>query len=420
MSETLPQPCTVTIERLGVRGDGIAGHGHAAIVVPGALPGEVVEIDPAGEQRALRGVVTPSPDRIAPLCPLFGACGGCATQHVGPAAYAVWKRGLVADALERARIDTLVRPLVDGHGVGRRRVTLHGRRRDGEALAGFMRARSHDLIAVSACPILSPALVRAPEVARALTGALAASAKPLTILITATTGGLDVDVRGNGPPSDKQRIGLTNLAAQLDLARLSIHGDVIVARRAALQEMGKARVNVPPGGFLQPTVEGEAELARLACEAVQGARHVADLFAGSGPFALRLAEHATVHAVEGEAAALSALDKAARATPELRRVTVEPRDLFRRPLLPEELKPFDAVVLDPPRAGAEAQCARLAKAAVPKVVYVSCDVGSFVRDAAMLLQGGYTLEHVTPVDQFRYSAHVELVGVFAKPRARKR
>lgn len=420
LSVPIPEPRTVTIDRLGARGDGIVGSGHAAVFVAGALPGEVVEISQRAEQGELVRVVTPSPCRIEPICPLFGACGGCATQHVGPAHYAEWKRGLVTEALQRAHIGTDVRPLIDGHGAGRRRVTLHGRRRDGEALAGFMRSRSHELIEVTACPILSPDLARAPEVARSLTGALAASAKPLTILITATTGGLDVDVRGNGPPSDKQRIGLTNLAAQLDLARLSIHGDVIVARREVTQVMGKARVNVPPGGFLQPTVAGEAQLARLSCEAVQGARHVADLFAGSGPLALRLAEFATVHAVETEAAALSALDKAARATPGLRRVTVEPRDLFRRPLLPPELKAFDAVVLDPPRAGAEAQCAQLAKSAVPTIAYVSCDVGSFARDAATLMQGGYTLAHVTPVDQFRYSAHIELVGVFEKPKSRKR
>ncbi len=407
---------TALIERLGARGDGVQGEGHGAVFVAGALPGELVEISGVGEHARLLRIVTPSQDRIEPICPLFGSCGGCATQHVGPALYAEWKRNLVVQALERARITTEVLPLVDGHGSGRRRVTLHGRRRDGDAVAGFMRAKSHDLIEVPACPILSPSLARAPTVALALTRTLAASAKPLTILITATAGGLDVDVRGNGPPSDKQRLGLTQIANQLDLARLSIHGDVIVARRAPLQAMGRAMVNVPPGGFLQPTVEGEETLARLAVEASVGARRVADLFAGSGPFALRLAEHAEVHAVESEAASLAALDKAARAAPGLRRITVEARDLFRRPLLDMELKAYDAVMLDPPRAGAEAQAAQLAKSPVPRIAYVSCDVGSFVRDAATLLAGGYRLERVTPVDQFRYSAHVELVGVFTKAK----
>ncbi|MGL4440265.1 MAG: class I SAM-dependent RNA methyltransferase, partial [Bosea sp. (in: a-proteobacteria)] len=202
--------------------------------------------------------------------------------------------------------------------------------------------------------------------------------------------------------------------------RLSIHGETIIARGDAAQAMGRAKVIVPPGGFLQPTAEGEEVLGKLATEAVSGAKRVADLFAGSGPFALRLAESAEVHAFESEAAALVALDKAARATHGLRRIVCETRDLFRRPLLEHELKPFDAVVLDPPRAGAEAQCVQLAKSQVGTIAYVSCDVGSFVRDAAKLIEGGYALERVTPVDQFRYSAHVELVGVFTKAAQRKK
>lgn len=420
MSGTPSDLRTVTIARLGARADGIADEQGGNSFVAGALPGEVVKITGNGEQARLERILTPSPDRIAPICPLFGRCGGCATQHLGPETYAGWKHGLVVQALARAGIRTEIMPLVDGHGTGRRRVTLHGRRRDNESLAGFMRARSHDLIEVDHCPILKPELARAPAIAQALTRALAASAKPLTILITATLNGLDVDVRGNGPPSEKQRIGLTSLAHQLDLVRLSVHGDTIIARADASQSMGRATVNIPPGGFLQPTVEGEEMLGRLAIDSVAGARRVADLFAGSGPFALRLAEAAEVHACESDAASLAALDRAARATPGLRRITIETRDLFRRPLLEMELKPFDAVVLDPPRAGAEAQAAQLARSGVPRIAYVSCDVASFVRDAGTLLRGGYTLDEVTPVDQFRYSHHVELVGVFSKPVARKK
>ena len=420
MSGTPNDLRTVTIARLGARADGIAEEQGGHSFVSGALPGEVVEIRGAGEQARLERILKPSPDRITPICPLFGSCGGCATQHMGSGTSAVWKHGLVVQALARAGIAAEVRPLVDGHGTGRRRVTLHGRRRDGDSLAGFMRARSHDLIEVDHCPILKPELARAPAIAQALTRALAASAKPLTILITATLNGLDVDVRGNGPPSEKQRIGLTSLAHQLDLVRLSVHGDTIIARADASQAMGRAVVSIPPGGFLQPTVEGEEVLGRLVMDAVAGARRVADLFAGSGPFALRLAEAAEVHACESDAASLAALDRAARATPGLRRVTIETRDLFRRPLLEMELKPFDAVVLDPPRAGAEAQAGQLARSAVPRIAYVSCDVASFVRDAGILLRGGYTLDQVTPVDQFRYSHHVELVGVFSKPVVRKK
>jgi 23S rRNA (uracil1939-C5)-methyltransferase len=410
----------VAIERLGARGDGVAGSGESAIFVPGALPGETVTVSGPNERLRIEAILKAAPERIEPFCPYFGECGGCATQHVGPSLYADWKRDMVAEALQRAGLSTEIAPLVDAHGLGRRRLTLHGRRMGADAAAGFMRARSHELIAIDHCPIAEPALKRAPKVAEALTHALAASAKPLTILITATLNGLDVDVRGNGPPSEKQRIGLTTLANNLDLARLSMHGDTVLARREPAHAMGRAVVAPPPGGFLQPTALGEETLGRLACDAVAGAKRVADLFAGSGPFALRLAERAEVQAFESERLALTALDKAARATPGLRRILHETRDLFRRPLLTHELKAFDAVVLDPPRAGAEAQCAQLAGSDVARIAYVSCDPQSFARDAALLLKGGYTLERATPVDQFRHSHHVELVGVFTKPEAKKK
>lgn len=420
MTEAGAETRSIAIERLGARGDGIGLSEGSQVFVPGALPGERAEIAGQGEHVALVGIAEPSADRIAPICPLFGSCGGCAMQHLAAGPYAAWKRSIVVETLARAGLAAEIAPLLDGHGAGRRRVTLHGRRKDGEAVAGFMRARSHELVEVPACPILAPSLASAPPIAKALATALASSGKPLTILLTATEGGLDVDIRGNGPPTDRQRLALTRLAAELDLARLSIHGDVIVTRREPAQPMGKARVSTPPGGFLQPTIEGEALLARLAVEAAAGARRVADLFAGSGPFALRLAEAAEVHAVESDAASLAALDRAARATPGLRRVTTETRDLFRRPLLAHELKGFEAVVLDPPRAGAEAQARQLALSGVPRIAYVSCDIGSFARDAALLVAGGYELERVTPVDQFRYSHHVELVGVFTRPTRKRR
>jgi 23S rRNA (uracil1939-C5)-methyltransferase len=406
----------IRIERLGAQGDGVAGEGADAVFVAGALPGETVSVRDDAGRLALVGIDAASPDRIAPVCRHFGTCGGCAVQHLADAPYRAWKRRLVETALARAGLSCELAPLVDGHGAGRRRVTLHGRRRGVEALAGFMKPKSHELIAIEACPILKPELARAPVVAQAITQALRGSDKPLTILITAALGGLDVDVRGHGPAGDTLRLALTSLAERLDLARLSLHGDIVVERRQPLQRMGKALVLPPPGGFLQPTSEGEAALAALAVAATAGARRVADLFAGCGPFALRLAEGAEVLAVESEAKALAALDKAARATPGLRRVLTETRDMFRRPLLPGELKGFDAVVLDPPRAGAEAQCRELANSDVARIAYVSCDPQSFARDAAILTAGGHALERVTPVDQFRYSHHVELVGVFRKAR----
>jgi 23S rRNA (uracil1939-C5)-methyltransferase len=441
---------TLTIARLGARGDGIADTPAGPVYVPYALPGEVVRVslpapDPAtgraarssmgrADARAVPvAIETPSPDRRPPECALFMRCGGCVTQHMSEAVYRAWKRDSVVRALAQAGVDAGVEPLVDAHGAGRRRVTFHARRKHApegiDDAIGFMAARSHDLVPVSHCPVLDPGLARAPAVALDLARLLLPKGKPLDIQLTATVGGLDIDVRGHGPADEAARRKLTEAAERLDLARLSLHGDLVVQRRTPGIFMGRALVAPPAGGFLQATANGEETLARLVNEAIAQAprrvRLAADLFAGCGPFALRLAETAEVHAVESAAPALAALDRAFRDTPGLRRITTETRDLFRRPLLPLELNRYDAVVFDPPRAGAEALARELAKSRVPLVVAVSCDAGTFARDAGLLIQGGYLPQRITPVDQFRHSPHVETVAVFtraeaAKPARRKR
>ncbi|WP_293866704.1 class I SAM-dependent RNA methyltransferase [uncultured Alsobacter sp.] len=407
------------IDRIGQRGDGIADTDAGPVFVPYALAGETVIAEVDGERGRLVAVETASPERVDAPCALFGTCGGCATQHWASEPYAAWKTGLVATALRQAGLDAPVRPLVMAHGDGRRRLTMHARRgEDGRVALGFMAARSHAIVPIPACPLLVPALERALPKARAIAELLAQTGKPLDVQLTATAGGLDVDVRGHGPAGPSLRARLVGLANDLDLARLSIHGDVVVERRPPLVRMGKADVAIPPGSFLQATAAGEDTLAHLVTAAVGKAKRVADLFCGSGPFALRLAQASTVHAVESDAAAVAALDRAVRFTQGLRPVTTEVRDLFRRPLVGPELATFDAVVFDPPRAGAEAQAKALAASPVPRVVAVSCNAGTFARDAAALVAGGYRLLEVTPVDQFLHSAHVELVGVFDKPRTK--
>jgi len=252
-----------------------------------------------------------------------------------------------------------------------------------------------------------------------LASQLTRARKPLDIQITTTATGLDVDLRGHGPLKDAERLALCDLAGTLDLARLSLHGEVLLERRPPMIPMGRAQVVPPPGSFLQATRRGEEALAEFVMEACGDARRVADLFSGCGPFALRLAERAEVHAVESDRGALAALDRAARGTLGLRRVTIEARDLFRRPLLPPELDRFDAVVIDPPRAGAEAQAKQLAASGVTRVVSVSCDAGTFCRDAATLIAAGFTLERVIPVDQFKHSPHVEIVGLLRRETRRR-
>lgn len=411
----------LAIVRLGQRGDGVAAGRDGPVFVPGALPGEIVLAEVDGERGRLVGIEVPSAERVTPDCPLFGRCGGCATQHLSPSSYTAWKRDTVVTALAQAGVAVALEPLVAAQGEGRRRMTLHARREAAGPVVGFMAARSHEIVALDACPLLVPALAAGFPAARAVAAVLTVAGKPLDIQVTATDGGLDVDVRGHGPASPRQRTALASLAGRLGLARLSLHGDVIVELTPPLLRVGPATVLPPPGGFLQATRAGEDTLGGLVMEGIGPARAAADLFAGIGPFALRLAQRARVHAVESDAAALAALERAARGTPGLRPITTEARDLFRRPLLAAELAPYDAVVFDPPRAGAEAQARALAASSVARVVAVSCNAATFARDAALLAAGGYAPYRVTPVDQFLHSAHVEIVGVFTKaPTSRRR
>ena len=417
---------TVTIRALGARGDGIAEDGT---LVPYTLPGERAEIRREARRGVLLGVAQASPDRVEPFCPYYMRCGGCRTQHLARPAELAWKRDLVAQALSQARLDVTPGPTLDAHGAGRRRLTLHVREIGGRAEAGLMAARSHALVPIDHCPITVPALHPAPEVARRLAAPLGHGRKPLDVAVTATDQGLDVDLRGHGPVSAGVGAALVRIAGELGLARLSLHGErlmeaepvSVTAGDPAGGTYGAARLYPAPGGFLQATAAGQATLCDLTLAALgPRVRRVADLFAGCGPLTLAIARTAAVHAVESDAAALAGLDRAARAASGLRRITSERRDLFRRPLLPTELDPFDAVVFDPPRAGAEAQARQIAAARVPLVIGVACDAGTFARDAATLVAGGYRLETVTPVDQFRHSGHVEMVGVFRREPARRR
>jgi 23S rRNA (uracil1939-C5)-methyltransferase len=415
------EPQVLTIERLGQRGEGLARTDQGSVFVPHTIPGDTIHAAVAGQSGRLIDIITPSPDREAPFCPYYGTCGGCAIQGYREEAYREWKRGLVVDALARAGVHAAVDPLIDAHGEGRRRATFHGRvNAAGRASVGFMQARSHQLVAIEFCPLFAPALDGAIAAAREVAEELIDLGKPLDILITATLSGLDVDLRGAGPLDETHTQKLIAAAQRLDLARATNHGLLVIERKPPLLRVARALVHLPPGAFLQATEKGEASLAELVTQAAAGAKRIADLFCGIGTFALRLAERAEVFAVDGDDAPLGALTQAARTMTGLRPISAGRRDLMRRPLSPEELAAFDAVVFDPPRAGAEAQAQALAKSHVPLAIAVSCNVQTFARDAAILVTGGYTLERITPVDQFRRSPHVEIVGIFRPAATRGR
>jgi len=408
----------LVISRIGHRGDGVAEQPGGALYVPYTLPGETIEADAVPghpDRRHLLRVDVASPDRIDPFCPHFGVCGGCAIQHWVPERYREWKRGLVVAALQQAGLDAPVGDLIDAHGEGRRRVTFHARRGQRDLIeVGFATLRAHRLVAIDRCPVLAASLDGAVQAAWAIAEVLEPVRKALDIQVTASETGLDVDVRGSGPLTPARMSALARLAETHKLARLSRHSELIAQRAPPTVTLGRARVVLPPGSFLQATAAGEAELAHWVELHTGGAKAIADLFCGLGPFALRLAERARLSAFDSDDVAIAALNQAARATSGLKPLQAQARDLFRRPLVAPELKGFDAVVFDPPRQGAEAQAHELAKSAVPVVVAVSCNAATFARDARLLTDGGYRLSHVTPVDQFRHSAHVEIVARFRR------
>jgi len=405
---------------MGHRGDGIAEGEGGPIYVPYTLPGETAEVEDwpgHPDRRRLIRVEVPSAERIAAICPHFGICGGCALQHWEHARYREWKRSLLVEALEQAGLATaadVVDPLVDAHGEGRRRAVFHAwRRSHGVLEVGFAALRSHHVVAIDHCPVLAPSLAGAIQAAWAIAEALAGQGKPLDIQVTATDSGLDVDVRGSGALPAARMAELARLAERHRLARLTRHGDLVAQRSPPVLTMGRAKVVLPPGAFLQATAAGEAALAALVAEHCGSARTIADLFAGVGPFALRLAERAKVTAADIDEEAVAALRNAAK-TGGLKPITAERRDLFQRPLLASELSRLDAVVFDPPRQGAEAQAREIVRSKVPIAIGVSCNPATFARDARILLDGGYRMTRVTPVDQFLYSAHVEIVARFLR------
>jgi 23S rRNA (uracil1939-C5)-methyltransferase len=410
---------TLRIDHVGHRGDGVALAGGQTVYVPYTLGGETVEVAAVPghhpDRRHLMRVDIASPERVTPFCKHFAVCGGCAIQHWETQHYRAWKRDIVIATLEQAKLGCEVGPLIDAHGLGRRRITLHAAiGSHGVLKVGFTAANSHDIIPIDRCPILDPGLDGALDAGWAVAERLIANAKPLDIQITATDSGLDVDVRGSGPLPASMIAALSQAAEQHGLARLTRHGELVLMRNPPVITIGKARVNLPPGSFLQATVAGEQTLAALVKEHCSKAKHIADLFCGVGPFALRLAAKARISAFDSDAGAISALQKAATSTSGLKPVKAEARDLFRRPLMPQELRDYDCVVFDPPRQGAQAQAQQLAASKIPVVVAVSCNAATFARDARILLDGGYSMERVTPVDQFRHTPHVELVARFVR------
>lgn len=409
---------TVRIAELGRHCDGMTAASDVGTPVPQfvpfALPGELVRVQSDGKRGRVLEVLEPSEDRAEPFCPHFTHCGGCTSQHLRDAPYREWKRRIVETALRYKNHDVTVDELIDAHGDGRRRVTFHIEFAKGKILAGFMQARSRQLIDLDTCPILAPGLANATAAARLLAAPFAKQGNPFDISMTDTPQGLDCDIRGAGECGYDAHIAIAEAAAHFDLARVSLDSGMALERRKPMLPMGALRVPLPPDCFLQATTLGEEIISKIVLDELTSVKKIADLFCGVGPFALRLSATTRVFAADSNASAIDALKLAVRFGENLKPVEAVTRDLFRDPIYHGDLNNFDAVIFNPARAGAEAQAEEIALSDVKQVICVSCDPASLARDARILVDGGYSFERATPVDQFKYSPHVETVAVFRR------
>lgn len=412
----------VEVLRMGAQGDGVCRTDSGQTVfAPLVLPGERVRLRISGQRGEVEQMLKPSDERVNPICPHFGACGGCALQHWAGEPYLAWKQQMVREALAREELEAEFLPSFVATPGSRRRVALHARRGDrGQgARLGYKARRSWNLVDINTCPIAEPRIVEALPALRRLAAPFLEHPKSApTLHVTATLTGLDVDVTGverrSGGLSSDARMGAAEAAAEADLARVTLAGELLYQARQPVVALGPAVADFPPGGFLQACSHAEAAMAQTALEAMAGAARIADLFCGLGTFTFRLAAMAPVLAADADGRAIQALMRAAGTAPGLKGVEAQTRDLFRRPLLAQELKHIDAVLFDPPRAGAAEQARQIALSRAAVVVGVSCDAASFARDARILSEGGFRLQQVRLIDQFLWSPHVELVSVFRR------
>ncbi len=408
---------------MGAQGDAVCRtEDGRTLFAPFILPGETALLRPDGQRAELVEILAASPARIEPICAYFQSCGGCAAQHWAHDPYLAWKEDLIRAALAREGLEAQFDPAFAAPAGARRRVSLHARRgeRGQSARLGYKARRSWNLVDVESCPIAEPRLQAAFPALRRLAAPFLEHPKSApTLHVTLTQTGIDVDVTGierrsGGGLSADARMRAAEIAAEADLARVTLAGEIVYQSRLPMVRLGPVVAALPPGGFLQAVAAAEDAMAQTALQAMDGAGRIADLFCGLGAFTFRLAALAPVLAVDSDGRAIAALTSAAGTGSGLKSITAQTRDLFRRPVLADELKKIDAVLFDPPRAGALEQAQQIARSGVGVVVGVSCDAATFARDARILVDGGFSLERVRLIDQFVWSPHVELTAVFRR------
>lgn len=421
------QEAEIAVEYVGRKGDGVGTWEGKPVFVPRALPGERVRVQigvarDKGFAARLIEIVTPAPERMEAPCPHYNDCGGCSLQHWDVASYGSWKETRVHELLDKAGIAVGEwKPPVFVPDRTRRRATFAALMKNRRLYMGFHGARSHDIADIPGCLVLSPRMSKAVEAMRPYLMKILTDGKPTDIFVQDTGSAIDVMITGlvgsRREPQMKEREAMAAMAGACGIARLSWRfkerdePEIIVQHAPVLKKSGGLSVELPPGAFLQPSAEGETALVRAVTETLGTKLKIADLYAGCGTFSGPLLAHRKVHAVESDSGAVAALQKAARG---MNGITVERRDLSDNPLTAKELKNYDAVVFDPPRAGAAEQAREIATSGVKTVIGISCNPATFAQDAKTLCDGGYRLESAQVIDQFTWSAHTELAAVFRK------
>lgn len=405
---------TLKIRQVSIQGDGIADSSEGPIYVPFTLTGEVVDGDVVGNRIPKPRIVEPSSNRVKTPCSHFKSCGGCAMQHASDEYLADWKTDVVKNALAAHDLSSTFKPIITSPAQSRRRATFAAERTKKGVLIGFHGRASDTVVAIPSCKLLHSDIMATMPALEALTKIGASRKARISISVTHSTAGADVSVADAKEADGPMMVELGALVEQFKLSRLSWNGEIIAIRTPPIQTFDGIAVSPPAGAFLQATESGQIALTDSVLDAVGDAKNIVDLFSGCGTFSLPLARKAQVLAIEGDASLLKALDAGWRNGRGLKTLETQKRDLFRNPVLPEDFKKFNAVVIDPPRAGAKAQCEELAKTGIPRIAFVSCNPVTFARDAKILVNAGYTIEWVQVIDQFRWSAHVELVALFTK------
>ena len=403
----------IQIEKLGAKGDGVAILDGIEVFAPYTVPGERVEGEIQDGRMAKPRILKPVPLRVKAPCSHFKSCGGCLTQHIDPAFLADWKQELVRDALSKQGLSTELRAIISSPPHSRRRAVFTGKRTKSGAFLGFHARGTSQVIPINQCALLQPKITAGFDGLIKLVQLAASRKSEVRIAVTTSLGGLDISVDDALPLGNDIQSQVVKITHDHGFSRMFWNSEVILERSAAQQKFGTALITPPNTAFLQATNEGEAALVKTVQEIVANAKNVADLFSGCGTLTLPIAQTAEVAAFESDSPMLAALDKGWRETTGLKKVSTATRDLFRNPLRLDELKPFDAVVIDPPRAGARAQVEILAQSAVKTIAFVSCNPATFARDARTLVDGGYTLDWVQTIDQFLWSSHCELVAQFS-------